>query len=136
MTLAKRIKQERKRADLTLEQLADKADVSKTYLWELEQDESGEKKPSADVLLKIANALSITISNLLGLPSVKMDSASVDLPPSLVKFRDQQQKLGNKLSDQDLQELAMTQFRGGQPKTVDDWTVLYFALVSTSKKRK
>ncbi len=136
MTLAKRIRQERKRAELTLEQLAEKADVSKTYLWELEQDETGEKKPSADVLLKIANALSITISSLLGLPSVKMDSASVDLPPSLVKFRDQQQKLGNKLSDQDLQELATTQFRGGQPKTVDDWTVLYFALVRTSKKRK
>ncbi len=136
MTLAKRLKQERKRAELTLDQLAEKADVSKTYLWELEQDETGEKKPSADVLLKIADALSITISNLLGLPSVKMDSESVDLPPSLVKFRDQQQKLGNKLSDQDLQELATTQFRGGQPKTVDDWTVLYFALVRTSKKRK
>ena len=136
MSLASRIQKERKRARLTLDELADAADISKTYLWELEHDDTGQKKPSADVLLRIANALSITISDLLGLPSVKMDAKSVDLPASLVKFREQQQKLGNKLSEQDLRELVTMQFRGGQPKTADDWTDLYLALVRTSKRRK
>jgi len=136
MSLAHRIQRERKRAGLTLDQLADQAGISKTYLWELEHDKPSLKKPSADVLLRIANALSVTISDLLGLPSVKTDSKSVDLPASLVKFRDQQAKLGNKLSEQDLRELATMQFRGGQPKTADDWTDLYLALVRTSRKRK
>lgn len=136
MSLAECIRKERKRARLTLEELADAAKISKTYLWELEHDEAGEKKPSADVLLRIANVLSITISDLLELPTVKLDSKSIDLPASLVKFRDQQSKLGNKLTEQDLRELAGMQFRGGQPKTVDDWTDLYLALVRTSKRRK
>jgi transcriptional regulator with XRE-family HTH domain len=136
MSLAKRIQDERKRAGLTLDQLAEKSDISKTYLWELEQDETGQKKPSADVLLKIANALSVTISDLLGLPSVQVKSTSVTLPSSLIAFRDQQTKLGNKLSDQDLRELATMRFRGAQPRTVDDWTALYLAFLRTSTKRK
>jgi transcriptional regulator with XRE-family HTH domain len=136
MSLAKRIQDERKRAGLTLDQLAENADISKTYLWELEQDETGQKKPSADVLLKIANALSVTISDLLGLPTVQVKSTSVSLPSSLIAFRDQQAKLGNKLSDQDLRELATMRFRGAQPRTVDDWTSLYLAFLRTSTKRK
>ena len=136
MSLAKRMQDERKRAGLTLDQLAEKADISKTYLWELEEDETGQKKPSADVLLKIANALSVTISDLLGLPSVQVKLTSVTLPSSLIAFRDQQTKLGNRLSDQDLRELATMRFRGAQPRTVDDWTALYLAFLRTSSKRK
>ena len=50
MSLAKRIRDERERAGLTLEELAERAKISKTYLWELEHDVRGQKKPSADVL--------------------------------------------------------------------------------------
>ena len=55
MSLARRLREAREAAGLTLEELAEKAEVSKTYLWELEKDEAGEKKPSADVLLRVAN---------------------------------------------------------------------------------
>ena len=131
MSLAKKIRDERKKAGLTLDELAEAAEISKTYLWELEQDESGQKRPSADVLLKIANALSLTIADLMGLPSVRVQQETVNLPKSLNEFRQQQLKLGNKLTEKDLQELAGMKFRGGEgtSRTADDWFGVYLAFV-------
>lgn len=136
MSLASKIREERKKAGLTLDELAEAATVSKTYLWELEQDEAGQKRPSADVLLKIADALSLTIADLMGLPTVRMRKESVNLPKSLIDFRDQQIKLGNELSEQDLIELGGMKFRGAQPRTVDDWFSVYLAFVRSNRKGK
>ena len=136
MSLAKKIRDERKNAGLTLDELAEAASVSKTYLWELEQDETGLKRPSADVLLKIADALSLTIADLMGLPTVRGKKESINLPKSLVEFRDQQLKLGNSLSSKDLHELAGMSFRGGQPRTADDWFSLYLAFMRSRRKEK
>lgn len=136
MSLAKKIREERKKAGLTLDELADKAGVSKTYLWELEQDEDGVKRPSADVVLKIADALSLTIADLMGLPTVKVQEEIVNLPKSLIEFRDQQLTMGNKLSDKDLRELAGMSFRGGQPRTAEDWFAVYLAFARSNRKGK
>jgi transcriptional regulator with XRE-family HTH domain len=136
MSLAKKIREERKKAGLTLDELAEKAGLSKTYLWELEQDEDGVKRPSADVVLKIANALSLTIADLMGLPTVKVQKETVSLPKSLIEFRDQQQFMGNKLSDKDLRELAGMSFRGGQPRTAEDWFAVYLAFSRSNRKGK
>jgi transcriptional regulator with XRE-family HTH domain len=136
MSLAKKIREERKKADLTLDELADKAGLSKTYLWELEQDEDGVKRPSAEVVLRIADALSLTIADLMGLPTVKVQKEVVSLPKSLSEFRDQQLKLGNKLSDKDLRELAGMSFRGGQPRTAEDWFAVYLAFARSNRKRR
>ena len=125
MSLAKRIREERERAGFTLDQLAEKADVSKTYLWELEKDAKGEKKPSADVLLRIAEALAITIADLLALPAVRVDETNVNLSPSLIEFRDWMKKIKEPLTEGDIRDLATMRFRGGQPKTKDDWYDLY-----------
>jgi len=132
MSLAKRIQELRERAGMTLDELAKKAGISKTYLWELENDAKGEKKPSADVLLKIANALSTTIADLMGLPVVKVDHSKVALPSSLVEFREMMKGLGEKLTDNDLRDLAMMRFRGGQPRTKEEWYNLYCLLKRTS----
>ena len=56
VSLSERLRHLRESAGLSLDELADKAKISKTYLWELEKDKAGEKKPSADVLLRIASA--------------------------------------------------------------------------------
>lgn len=136
MSLAKKIRDERKKAGLTLDQLADKAGLSKTYLWELEQDQEGVKRPSADVVLKIADALSLTIADLMGLPTVKLQRETVSLPKSLIEFRDQQLTMGNKLSDKDLRELAGMSFRGGQPRTAEDWFAVYIAFARSNRKGK
>ncbi|MGE0365474.1 MAG: helix-turn-helix domain-containing protein [Phycisphaerales bacterium] len=134
MSLAKRIQEARERAGLTLDELAKKAGISKTYLWELENDTKGEKKPSADVLLKLANALSTTIANLMGLPEVQVDHTKVPLPSSLVAFRDWMKSIGEKVTDHDLRDLATMRFRGGQPRTKEDWFDLYRLLKRTSEE--
>lgn len=135
MSLAKRIREERERVGYTLDQLAEKSEVSKTYLWELEQDTDGHKKPSADVLLRIAQALSTTIADLLALPSVRADHGTVDLSPSLVEFREFMKQAGEPLADNDVWDLAATRFRGGQPKTKEDWHDLY-RLMKRATRRK
>lgn len=135
MSLAKRIQQRRKEAGLTLDELAEKAGVSKTYLWELESDLRGEKKPSADVVLRIATALNTTIADLLALPAVQVDESKVELPPSLVEFRDWVKKiLKETLSPVDLRDLATMRFRGGQPKTIEDWHDLYRLMKRATKQ--
>ena len=136
MSLAKKIREERTKAGLTLDELAEKAGLSKTYLWELEQDEAGVKRPSADVVLKIADALSLTIADLMGLPTVKVQKESVNIPKSLFDFRDQQLLMGNKLSDKDLRDLAGMSFRGGQPRTAEGWFAVYLAFSRNNRKGK
>jgi transcriptional regulator with XRE-family HTH domain len=63
-TLGERIKKRRKELDLTLEQLAERADSSKSYIWELEN--KNPPRPSAEKLSKIAAQLGVTIEYLLG----------------------------------------------------------------------
>lgn len=136
MGLAERLRQVREAEGLSLDELASKAGISKTYLWELEKDTAGDKKPSADVLLRIAAALSVTIADLLNLPTVQRPEGAVELPSSLREFRDRMKKLGPPLSDQDLHDLALMKFRGGQPQTVDQWHQLYLALIATSGRKR
>ncbi|MDZ4685294.1 MAG: helix-turn-helix transcriptional regulator [Planctomycetaceae bacterium] len=131
-TLASRLRKIRDDKGLSLDEVAGKAGISKTYLWELERDTAGAKKPSADVLLRIAHVLSTTLAELLGLATVKAPQGPVEIPPSLAQFRD---RMGDQLSAQDLQELAGMKFRGSQPQTADEWHQLYFVLLNTTRKR-
>lgn len=130
--LAARLRKIRDDRGLSLDDVAGKAKISKTYLWELERDIAGTKKPSADVLLRIAQALSTTLAELLALATVKAPQGTVEIPPSLSEFRD---RMGDQLSTQDLQELAAMKFRGSQPQTVDEWHQLYFVLLNTARRR-
>ncbi len=135
MSLAARLRQFRESKSLSLDELATLAKISKTYLWELEKDTAGEKKPSADVLLRIAAALSVTIADLLALPTVQVRKRAVELPPSLREFRDRMARMKPPLSDQDLRDLAVMKFRGGQPQTADEWHQLYLILIATAGRR-
>jgi transcriptional regulator with XRE-family HTH domain len=136
MSLAERLRHTRESQGLSLDELATRAKISKTYLWELERDIAGEKKPSADVLLRIAAALSVTIADLLALPTVQVQKGTVELPPSLREFRDRMAKLKPPLSDQDVRDLAVMKFRGGQPQTADEWHQLYLTLMATASRKK
>ncbi len=136
MSLAERLREARESAGLTLEELAERAEVSKTYLWELEKDEAGEKKPSAEILLRIANALSVTLAELLGLPTVRSKAKKALISQSLLEFKKRMESLGKRLSEEDLQELASMSFRGGRPRTVDEWHELYFTLERLSRRKK
>lgn len=58
--LGEKLHELRKKEGLTLEALADKAKLSKSYLWELENRES--QRPSAEKLTALADALGVTMS--------------------------------------------------------------------------
>ncbi len=134
MSLAQRLQQARSDAGLTLDQLATESGLSKTYLWELENDQAGVKKPSADTLMKLVTPLRTTLAELLGLPTVQANNQTVELSKSLRDFRDWMKKTGRDLSDEEVRDLATMRFRGGQPKTVDDWDDLYRTLKRTTKR--
>jgi len=61
---------------LTLEELAEKTDSSKGYIWELENRDT--RKPSAEKLMKIAEVLGVTIEFLL-------DNSKLDPDDSVMK---------------------------------------------------
>jgi transcriptional regulator with XRE-family HTH domain len=136
MSLAQKIRALREGKGLSLDELAARAKISKTYLWELEQDTAGTKKPSADVLLRIASALSTTLADLLSLATVKIQQAAVELSPSLKDFRKRMADQKTPLSDEDLRDLAVMKFRGGQPQTADEWHQLYLLLVNSIRGRR
>jgi transcriptional regulator with XRE-family HTH domain len=62
-TLGEKIRLLRKQKEMTLEQLAEKTESSKGYIWELENRET--KNPSAEKLRKISNILGVTPEFLL-----------------------------------------------------------------------
>lgn len=135
--LADNLRKFREQAGLSLDQVATKADISKAYLWELERDTAGAKKPSAAVLMRIAKALSTTLAGLLSLPSVQTADGPREIPASLAELRDRLKgQGGNELTESDLKDLAMTRFRGSQPQTADEWHQLYLFMASNSRKPK
>jgi transcriptional regulator with XRE-family HTH domain len=136
MSLADRIHKLREEKELSLDELSDKAKISKTYLWELEKDTAGTKKPSADVLMRVATALSTTLADLLSLETVKIKEAAVELPPALKDFQNRMAAQNTPLTADDLRDLAVMKFRGGQPQTADEWHQLYLLLVNSTRKGK
>jgi transcriptional regulator with XRE-family HTH domain len=62
-SIAESLRQERTRAGLTLEQLAQRADLSTAHLSRLE---SGDRQPSVAALIALSRALGVSISTLLG----------------------------------------------------------------------
>lgn len=60
--LGKRIKLERQKNNLTQEQLAEKVDISSSYMGQIER---GERNVTIDNLIRIANILNVSIDYLL-----------------------------------------------------------------------
>ena len=77
-TLGQRIQYARTRRGLTLEKLAQQAGVSKSFLWEVEHDNSG---MSGERLLRMANALGASLDFLL-----RGDLAAEDYKPQEVEI--------------------------------------------------
>ena len=61
--LGEKIRERRKEMGFSLDKLADKTETSKSYIWELENRDT--RRPSAEKLTKIAEALEVTIDYLL-----------------------------------------------------------------------
>lgn len=123
MTLAENLKRIRLQKQLTQPQLAGAADVSKGYVYMLESGEM--TNPSLDILRRIASVLDCTIADLSGEQQAGTSDVAATVPESLLSFAKQKRRAGEKLSDDDLQDLARIQFRGKRPQTIEDWAYLF-----------
>ena len=122
MLIGQNIRRFREEANLSLSELAERAGVSKGYLSALEnEDAETRRRPSGQSLYKIAEALGVTVADLLG-EHTHFDEP-VDVPGSLLAFAEQEG-----LPESDVMMLARIEFRGEQPKTVDAWGFLYRAI--------
>jgi transcriptional regulator with XRE-family HTH domain len=118
-----RIRDERTKAGMSLATLAQMTGLSKTYLVRLETDETS--NPSLDVLHRIAEALDITVADLLGRSRLVYDADSDEgIPPSLRAFADEEG-----LSEAETRTLQSIRWRhGDEPKTPERWRFVYESL--------
>jgi transcriptional regulator with XRE-family HTH domain len=109
------LKKHRARAGLSLAELSSATGISRVYLVRLEND--SEANPSLDVLHRLADALDVTIAELVERPSVTIDADSIDIPSTLRAYADE---VG--LPRQELLTLASIRWRRGEePQTVERW---------------
>ncbi|WP_427340556.1 helix-turn-helix domain-containing protein [Caloranaerobacter sp. DY30410] len=109
--IGKRIKKLRKEKGLTQKELAEKSNLSRSYLADLERDRYN---PSLDSLKQIANALGVHVSILLDEKQAKfIESLKLDTPEEALKFILQQPVLMayggydlNNMSEEEIMELA------------------------------
>lgn len=134
MKLGQKIRQLREEKGLSLNGLAEEASVSKAYLSQLENDVS--KQPSAEILLKIASALGVTIADLLDQP-VRVyaeDFEDEDIPYALRAFIDER---GDALDIQkeDVRMLMNIRYRGNRPKAIEEWEHILQTIRYVMRKR-
>lgn len=115
-----RIQRYRHEAELSLSALAVKADVSKSYLHRLEAD-TGATRPSGKTLYALAEALGVTMSDLLGRKLLSDPPAQP--PPALLEFATDEG-----LPESDVRMLASIEFRGEAPQTKERWQYIYNAI--------
>lgn len=116
-----RVRREREKAGLSLAQLASAAGLSKAYLVKVE---NGATNPSLGVLGQIADALDITVADLVGGPRVQAEPGELEPSPSLLAFADEAG-----LTPTSLNTLASIRWRAGdEPRTPERWRYIYDSL--------
>ncbi|MBA3353671.1 MAG: helix-turn-helix transcriptional regulator [Blastocatellia bacterium] len=135
MTLAENLTRLRKQKQFSQPELADKAGVSKGYVYMLEAGDMA--NPSLDKLLKISEALNCTIADLVGesKTAARVD-IQLEIPEALREFARRRKREGDPLADDELRSLAHMQYRGRRPQTLEDWAYVYEFLKRTFDKRK
>ncbi|HMI98986.1 MAG TPA: helix-turn-helix transcriptional regulator [Gaiellaceae bacterium] len=120
LQVGQRIKQHREELGWSLSKLAEEAKVSKGYVWSLEKGQT-DARPSGRTLYRIAEALGVTMSDLLG--RQLLIEPAPDRSPELMAFAKRE-----KLPNTDIEMLASINFRGKRPATEKDWEFIYRAI--------
>jgi transcriptional regulator with XRE-family HTH domain len=119
--LGPRVREEREKARLSLAKLAAASGLTKAYLVRLENQAGN---PSVEVIAQIAEALDLTVADLVGGPVIRFVGDESDVSSSLRAFADRAN-----LSSSDVTMLASIRWRDGeQPQTVDRWEYVYRSL--------
>jgi transcriptional regulator with XRE-family HTH domain len=120
--VGRNIRAQRDRAGLSLAQLSAATGISKAHLVRLEKRGGN---PSLEILGRIAEALEVTIADLIGGAKLTYSSASdEEVPASLKAFASEME-----LSEDEVQTLASIRFRGGErPRSSQRWRFIYDSL--------
>lgn len=129
-TVGQRINYIRTQMGLSLEALADRAGLSKSFLWEVEQDRSD---ISGRRLLQLADALNASVEFLLrgGAAPAEYELPSVEIPRSLGELAEDEGLTYRQMMTLIEIEHSIVARRGGGPrgtKAKEDWRSLYLAV--------
>ncbi|MBX7149292.1 helix-turn-helix domain-containing protein [bacterium] len=129
------LRDQRLRADLTQMQLAQKLDVSQNFVTYLEK---GQRKPTNEMIKKISKILSVSTDKLYFLANPDV-SEIVDfdeeegrvaqkMPPALeALMRDSDLRERNRITDEDIKQLASMRLRG-DVKRKEDYLFLLLSI--------
>jgi transcriptional regulator with XRE-family HTH domain len=120
--LGSRLKQYRGETGLSQAEVARRAGVSPGYLSDLEAGRG--RRPSGEILHRLAGALDVTIAALLGRDIAPPEDPRVE--PSLHDF-----VIERGLSAADAKMLASIRFRGDPPRTARRWAMIYDAIIAS-----
>lgn len=116
-----------------LNDLAEKSGIGKAYISDLENGVAG--KPNIQYVFAIANALGVTLDELLDdaaprhADSSKKKRTAAELPPGLKELQ-----MEMNLSDSEVEMLAQVNFRGNRPKDMEGWRFLLEAIKMLSQR--
>lgn len=125
LNIGKNIKEYRLKKGWTLAKLSSASGVSKPYLSQIEN--TPDKQISAEKLYQIAQALEVTMGQLMGKEVVLKQHAEV--PSSLLAFAEK-----NGLQEEQIQMLANIKYRGQQPSSEKEWETIYLAIKSSIQR--
>lgn len=128
MNLPRRLKDFRKEARLSLAALAEASNVSKGYLWRLENDQNS--NPTIEVLYKITAVMGVTVADLLGKLGEVESVDMADLPESLSGFiKERGEELD--IREEDVKMLLSIEYRGRRPNTREGWELIFRSIKMT-----
>lgn len=126
-SVGERLRFVREERGLSVEELADRAGVSKSFLWEVERDRSG---ISGEKLLKVANVLGASLDYLLrGTPTPGMAAPkTIEIPRELGELAEELHLSYGQtvaLLEVDRSLVARRRRTGEAHMTKEDWKTLY-----------
>jgi transcriptional regulator with XRE-family HTH domain len=120
-SVGRRVRAERQKARLSLSQLAEQAGLTKAYLVRLETQGGN---PSLESLVAIADALELTVADLLDRPRLVLDEEETEIPGSLRAYAEDA-----RLSSVEVRQLASIKWRAAErPHTIERWRFIHQSL--------
>jgi transcriptional regulator with XRE-family HTH domain len=117
LTLGEKIRRYRKAQHMGLTELARRTGISRSYLYQIESDESS---PTVGLLKSVATALGARVSELLD------EHEPSAAPTSLQEFAEE-----DDIKEGDVAMLAQINYRGRHPTTPEEWRLLWRVIKAT-----
>ena len=122
MSLAEKLRTLRTERELSVAELAAESEVSKPYIWQIE--DGRRRNPSGEILRRLASTLGTTVADLMDTPLGISEEDLAEVPPSL---RTLARKRGKQLDirKEDIEMLKCIHYRGKRPNKTDDWELVF-----------